>query len=240
MPPRAAPYGAGLGQPGRRRSMTTVDDQQHHDGDRNQALQERVVECVEVDPRSARGERAAEQGGQERPDPDRARRGRCPGRCRGRGARPVGGRATADHRRFASVSRAVTVDDGPGTRAAAANSIAWATAAVDVARPRALRRAVRPAHEGHEVLGDARPDGADRARRRDLAGRRPARHLDVPARVLRRADEPDRGGVDCARALQYGPPRAGRGQGLHRRGDGAPRAWASTPTRCSSPPAASR
>ena len=72
------------------------------------------------------------------------------------------------------LKRRMTVDDdaqGPGRRRR------WRTPAprVDRARPRALRRAVRRAHRGHEVLGDARPDGDHRAPRGDLAGRRPAR-----------------------------------------------------------------
>ncbi len=59
----------------------------------------------------------------------------------------------------------------------------------------------------------ARPGG-------DLARRRPARHLDLPAPELRRADDPDRPGVGGRGA----PVRADRGlrgdQGLHPRGDG--------------------
>ena len=44
-----------------------------------------------------------------------------------------------------------------------------------------------------------------------------------------------------AQALQYGPTEGfARDQGVHPRGDGAPRAWIPTPTTSSSPPAASR
>ena len=71
-------------------------------------------------------------------------------------------------------------------------------------RPRALRRALRRADHGDALLGDARPDGGDRAAGSDLAGRRPARHLDLPAREPRRADEQDRR-ESAAAALQYGP-----------------------------------
>ena len=64
-----------------------------------------------------------------------------------------------------------------------------------------------------------------------LAGGLPG-HLDLPARLLRGADEHDR-----RRVVRPGAPvRPDRGlrprQGLHRRGDGAPRAWRSTPTSC--------
>ena len=99
------------------------------------------------------------------------RRRRCPGRCRRRDA-PCCTVTRRDDRRERSVS-------GAGRAPAAAVQ----APAVDDARHRALRGAVRRAHAGHEVLGDARPDGADRAPRRDLAGRRPARHVDVPARA---------------------------------------------------------
>src|SRR5207244_3266544 len=75
--------------------------------------------------------------------------------------------------------------------------------AVDGARPRALRGSVRAAHEGHEVLRDARPDGADRARRGDLARRRAARHVDVPGRHLRVADgDGGRGGLRESAAVR--------------------------------------
>src|SRR4051794_29115943 len=40
----------------------------------------------------------------------------------------------------------------------------------DRARHRAVRGAVRSAHPRHEVVGDARPDGRDRAAGSDLAG----------------------------------------------------------------------
>ena len=77
----------------------------------------------------------------------------------------------------------------------------------DGARSRALRGAVRRADAGHALLGDARPDGDHRAARGDLARRRPAGHLDLPARELRRADDADRAGV-----LGRGAPvRADRG-----------------------------
>ena len=93
------------------------------------------------------------------------------------------------------------------------------TAAIHGPGHRALRRAVRGAHEGHEVLGDARSDGADRARRRDLARRRPARHLDVPARLLRVADEHGRRQFVRAGAAVRADRGARGGQALHRRGD---------------------
>ena len=81
-------------------------------------------------------------------------------------------------------------------------------------------RAVRAAHAGDEVLGDARPDGGHRAAGDHLAGRRPAGHLDLPGRGLRGAD-----GARGRRRLGEGAPvRAdrgpGRGQGLRRAGDG--------------------
>ena len=70
------------------------------------------------------------------------------------------------------------------------------------------------------LLGDARPDGDHRAAGSDLPRRRPARHLDLPAAELRRADDPDRPGVGGEGAAV----RADRGlrgdQGLHPRGDG--------------------
>ena len=73
---------------------------------------------------------------------------------------------------------------------------------------------------GDALLGDARPDGGHRAARGDLAGRRAARHLDLPAADLRRADDPDRPGVGGRGA----PVRADRGlrgdRRLHPRGDG--------------------
>src|SRR3954463_3754183 len=56
---------------------------------------------------------------------------------------------------------------------------------------RALRGPVRVAHEGHEVLGDARSHGDHRAPRDHLARRRAPRHVDVPGRVARRADVED-------------------------------------------------
>ena len=87
-------------------------------------------------------------------------------------------------------------------------------------RPRALRRPVRRADQGDALLGDARPDGDHRAAGGDLARRRPAGHLDLPAAELRRADDADRPGVGGGGA----PVRADRGlrgdQGLHPRGDG--------------------
>ena len=49
------------------------------------------------------------------------------------------------------------------------------------ARPGALRRPLRRADPGDALLGDAGPDGGHRAARGDLARRRPARHLDLPA-----------------------------------------------------------
>ena len=119
--------------------------------------------------------------------------------------------------------RCCTVTDRDD-RGQGARERAWRTstgaAAVDRPGHRALRSAVRRAHEGHEVLGDARPDGADRARRRDLARRRAARHLDVPGRLLRLADEHGRG-QSCARALQYGPTEGlAAVKGCIARGDG--------------------
>ena len=96
----------------------------------------------------------------------------------------------------------------------------------DGARPGALRGPVRAAHPGHALLGDARPDGDHGAARGDLARRRPGRHLDLPARDLRRPDDPDRPGVVGGGA----PVRAHRGlrgdeggdpRRDGRRGDGA-------------------
>src|ERR671915_166797 len=87
-------------------------------------------------------------------------------------------------------------------------------------RPRALRRAVRLPHEGHEVVGHARPHGGDRAARGDLPGRRPAGHQHVPARHVRGGGAADRG-----RVVREGTPvrthrGARRDEGVHRRRDG--------------------
>ena len=73
------------------------------------------------------------------------------------------------------------------------------------ARPRALRRAVRRAHARHEVLGDARPDGDHRAPRGHLAGRRPARHVDLPARDTSPRSCRASAATSTRGALQYGP-----------------------------------
>ena len=73
------------------------------------------------------------------------------------------------------------------------------------ARARALRRAVRVAHAGHEVLGDARPDGDHRAARGHLAGRRPAGHQHLPRRARSPPSCSGSPRERLARALQYGP-----------------------------------
>ena len=100
---------------------------------------------------------------------------------------------------------------------------------------------VRLAHAGHEVLGDARPDGDHRAARGHLAGRRAARHDHVPAR----ARSPRSCRRIAAERLRAGAPvRADRGhrrgQGLHRRGDGRRGHARRRRRHRSSPPAASR
>ena len=75
------------------------------------------------------------------------------------------------------------------------------------------------ADQGDALERDARPDGDHRATGGDLARRRTPRHLDLPARELRRADDADRAGELGAGA----PVRADRGlrrdQGVHPRGD---------------------
>ena len=74
------------------------------------------------------------------------------------------------------MSRRMTLDDetprGPGGGGEREGS----RAPLHDPRHRALRRAVRPAHAGDDVVGDARPDGGHRPARGDLAGRRPAGH----------------------------------------------------------------
>ena len=166
-------------------------------------FQERVGRVGEVDldvigrQRADRERRAGTAGC--RPPPRR----RSPGRCRRRGAPCCTVTVRDDRReRQREPGRArARPEPSPAGRASSHTD----RGAVDRSGHRALRGAVRAAHEGHALLGDARPDGADRARRRDLARRRPARHLDLPARLVRRADEHASPASSCARALQYGP-----------------------------------
>ena len=83
----------------------------------------------------------------------------------------------------------------------------------------------------HALLGDARPDGDHGAARGDLARRRPPRHLDLPARELRRADDADRAGVGAPRRSSTGRPRASRRpRGCILRGDGRRGRCRPTPT----------
>ena len=134
-------------------------------------------------PRSSARERAGEQRGR-KGGRRRRRRGPCPGRMsRSELHGPVACGPHDDRRQRAMAARRRT-----------------AVRIESPARPRALRGAVRLAHRGHEVLGDARPDGDHRAPRGDLARRRPARHVDVPGRVARRADLPSVAADGSARA----------------------------------------
>ena len=90
----------------------------------------------------------------------------------------------------------------------------------DRPRPRALLGPVRRAHPGDAIERDARPDGDHRPPRGDLARRRPPRHLDLPPRELRRADDADRAG-ERGRGAPVRPDRGlRRDQGVHPRGDG--------------------
>src|SRR4051795_7420415 len=57
--------------------------------------------------------------------------------------------------------------------------------ALDGARHRALRRTVRGKDPRHEVFGDARHDGCDRAPGSDLPRGRTSRHQHLPDRHLR-------------------------------------------------------
>ncbi|CAA9493587.1 MAG: Aspartate aminotransferase (AspB-14), partial [uncultured Solirubrobacteraceae bacterium] len=83
-------------------------------------------------------------------------------------------------------------------------------------RARALQRPLLPPHAGDAQLGDARPDGADRAARGHLAGRRSPGHLHLRARVAR-ADPGRRGdrrlGPGAAVRAHGGPRRGPRGGG---------------------------
>ena len=140
-------------------------------------------------------ERAGEERRQVRPDRRSPTRGPRPCRCRGRGSwGGVGGSVPC---------RAVRLTP----RLAAAASRSWHEL---LSRHRALRRPVRLADEGHEVLRDARPDGGHRAARGDLARRRPARHEHVPAATRsprsRSGSRPSR----APRRSSTGPPRASR------------------------------
>ena len=178
------------------------------------------------------------------------RRSRCPRSAVGEAARPgaPGGRAgcpaaAAESEALADVEeevhravpwRRMTIDDR--TRAGPRPSPRGPRA-----RPGALRRAVRRPHARHEVLGDARPDGDHRAPRGHLAGRRPARHVDVPARVAGRAALAHRrrrlGRARCSTRRPRGSAAVAR---LHRARSWPPRARASTRRTSWSPPAASR
>src|SRR3954447_13272019 len=116
-----------------------------------------------------------------------------------RGGRlPMRGRATATRDGLVIVAYARVLPphcpDGraEGATQAVAGSAAPASRPHDVARPGALRGSLRPPHPGDALLGDARPDGDHRAARGDLAGGRPARHLDLPGGELRRPDDADR------------------------------------------------
>ena len=100
-----------------------------------------------------------------------------------------------------------TARSGASERAPGATPPRPTAAPTQRARPRPLRGPVRAADPGHALVGDARPDGDHRAARGDLARRRAARHLELPARDLRRADDEDRAGVVGRGA----PVRADRG-----------------------------
>ena len=73
-----------------------------------------------------------------------------------------------------------------------------------------------------KLLGHARPDGDHSAARGDLARRRPAGHVHVPARHLRRDHGAHRRGVRARRRSSTGPPRGSpRRSACIERGDGA-------------------
>ena len=147
-------------------------------------------------PTSALANAPATSVGQEGPDARRPTPGPCPGGCRGGASWTAAGLGTRE--------APMTVDDrtahGPPTREpvprhpAALPAISSATPALFASRT-----------QGHEVLGDARPHGDHRAPGGHLARRRAARHLDVPARVARRADWRRWRPTGAARALQYAP-----------------------------------
>ena len=114
----------------------------------------------------AGGECAGEQRGQERPDADR------------RGdAEPLQKVEEIVHGRASVPSRRMTIDETPAGHAA-----------LERARDRALRRAVRAPYARDDLVGDARHDGHHRPAGGDLARHRPAGHDDVPGRGLRGAD----------------------------------------------------
>ena len=101
----------------------------------------------------------------------RASRSRC--RCRARSRKSTCENLTSPAAR-ASIRHTSCMSEVPPAAAPAARPHQHQ-------RPRALRRPLRRADRGDALLGDARPDGDHRAAGGDLARRRPARHLDLPA-----------------------------------------------------------
>ena len=75
-------------------------------------------------------------------------------------------------------------------------------------RDRALRGPVRETHAPDALVGDAGPDGDHRAARGDLARRRAARHVLLPARDLRGHHHADRERVLRERSSVRARPRA--------------------------------
>ena len=175
---RAARARAGARVSGRERGAPTTTSSDHATTatSSQRRLQERERRAVEVDAEvGGAPARRSSSGRQERADAGRPARAPAPWRMSRRSF--MGGTGTVrahDDRR-----------QGPGARGEATAREPACRTASSPPRARALRRPVRRAHAGHEVLGDARPDGAHRAPRGDLARRRPARHLDVPGRVVR-------------------------------------------------------
>ena len=173
-------------------------DEREHDAEQPAGLlEERKRRALVVDPEVGGRQRARDERRQEGPDAGRAGEAGALENVdqQLQRVRYRGGRMTIDDRdaRTPGEPRTDDVCSRPPS---------------DVARPRALRRPVRGAHEGHEVLGDARPHGAHRAQRHHLARRRPARHVVVSRRVLRGDHELGRRRLDARARCSTGRPRA--------------------------------
>ena len=206
------PRQRGLARPASRSARAAAIVTHERDGHRQQeprALEEREVGAVEVDAEvgGARARRRASAG----------RNGRMPAAA----ARPSPWRMsrtsfTVRYREARHDCRRQARRRGPRS---ARDARAPCVSARDLERYAGLFAART---RGHEVLGDARPHGDHRAPRGHLAGRRPARHLDLPGRVARRAacrkvaaDATPRARCSTAR------PRAWpRSSDVHRRGHG--------------------
>ena len=175
-------------------------------------------------------QRARDERRQERAGCPRRRRDRRPGECRSAVAtRPVPwGRMTIDDRDARPPGEPRPMTPRPGRRQTSRDLERYAglfAARTKVMRSSAMRDLMALTERSDIIsLAGGLPDTSS-----------------FPAESLRRDHERASPSTRCARSLQYGPTEGlDRAQALHRRGHGRGGHARSTPTTCSSRPAASR